>query len=68
MKYAIKTDGSNAISFSGTVRKTGTTKTTIKSVDELGDIVTYDNHMECTAVQSVIAAYYIPQYGHDRHG
>lgn len=62
VKYAIKTDGSNAISFSGTVRKTGTTKTTIKSVDELGDIVTYIITWNVSS-SSVIAAYYIPQYG-----
>lgn len=62
VKYARKTDGSNAISFSGTVRKTGTTKTTIKSVDELGDIVTYIITWNVSS-SSVIAAYYIPQYG-----
>lgn len=62
VKYARKTNGSNAISFSGTVRKTGTTKTTIKSVDELGDIVTYIITWNVSS-SSVIAAYYIPQYG-----
>ncbi len=62
VKYAIKPDGSNAISFSGTVKKTGTTKTTIKSVDELGDIVTYIITWNVSS-SSVISAYYIPQYG-----
>lgn len=62
VKYAIKPDGSNSISFSGTVRKTGTTKTSIKSVDELGDIVTYIITWNVSS-SSVISAYYIPQYG-----
>ena len=51
----------NLVNFNGVLKKAGTTKTTIRTVDELGDIVVYIITWNVYSA-SVISANYIPQY------